>query len=253
MTIWCAIFLGALQGLTEFLPVSSSGHLVFFQNIFGVETDFLFFSIVLHLATLFAVMLVLWKDIKHLVLNPFCKEAQMLYVATIPTVLIVLVFQGFFKGAFSGAFLPISFMITAVLLFLTEILANKPSGKVTFKTSIITGVAQGLAVLPGISRSGATICVAVLMGVDKKRASRFSFVLSIPIILASMGYEILGAIYSGEAIVSVPILPTFCAFLTAFVFGVLSVKFMLGAFQKVKLWWFSIYLVILSVISFFII
>ena len=253
MTIWCAIFLGALQGLTEFLPVSSSGHLVLFQNIFGIETDFLFFSVLLHLATLFAVVLVLWKDIKHLVFHPFCKEAQMLYAATVPTVLIVLVFQGFFEGAFSGTFLPISFMITAILLFLTELLASKSSGKMTFKTALFTGVAQGLAVLPGISRSGATICTSVLLGVDRKRASRFSFILSIPIILASMAYEILGALSSGEEVLSIPIIPTIFAFFAAFILGVISVKFMLNAFQKIKLWWFSIYLVILSVVSFFVI
>lgn len=253
MTVWCAIFLGALQGLTEFLPVSSSGHLVLFQNIFGIETDFLFFSVLLHLATLFAVVLVLWKDIKHLVFHPFCKEAQMLYTATIPTVLIVLLFQGFFEGAFSGVFLPICFMITAFLLFVTEVLAKKTSGKMTFKTGLITGIAQGLAVLPGISRSGATICTAVLLGVDRKRASRFSFILSIPIILASMAYEILGAVTSGEEILTLPVLPTILAFLSAFIVGVLSVKFMLGAFQKIKLWWFSIYLIVLSAISLFII
>lgn len=253
MTIWCAIFFGALQGLTEFLPVSSSGHLVLFQNIFGIQADFLFFSVLLHLATLFAVVLVLWKDIKHLFLHPFGKEAQMLYTATLPTVLIVLFFQGFFESAFSGMLLPICFMITAVLLFLTEILAKKSSGKITFKTSFITGVAQGFAVLPGISRSGATICTAVLLGVDRGRASRFSFILSIPIILASMAYEILGAVTSGEEVLTLPILPTILAFLSAFIVGVLSVKFMLGAFQKIRLWWFSIYLAILSVISLFII
>lgn len=253
MTVWCAVFFGILQGLTEFLPVSSSGHLVLFQNIFGVNADFMFFSVLLHLATLFAVVLVLWKDIKHLVLHPFCKEAQMLYTATIPTVLIVLLFQGFFEDAFSGALLPICFMITAVLLFLTEVLANKSMGKMGFKTSFITGVAQGLAVLPGISRSGATICTAVLLGVDRKRASRFSFILSIPIILASMAYEIFGAITAGEQVLTLPILPTILAFLSAFLVGVFCVKFMLGTFQKIKLWWFSIYLIIVAVISLFVI
>lgn len=251
MTIWCAIFLGALQGLTEFLPVSSSGHLVLFGQIFGVNADFVFFSVMLHLATLFSVFLVMWKDIKFLILHPFSREAKMLYFATIPTVLIVLLFKGFFEGAFSGDFLPICFLITAFLLMVTELFKGKTFGKMNFKNSFLVGIVQGLAVLPGISRSGSTICTAVLCGVSRENASRFSFILSIPIILASMAYELFGALTSGGAIIDVPVIPTICAFLVAFFLGALTVKFMLSTFQKMRLWWFSIYLVLIAGVSFF--
>ena len=107
MTIWIAIFYGILQGITEFLPISSSGHLVLFNKIFGTSDDFVFFSVLLHFATLFAVVIVLWKDIKFLIKNPFSRPAKMIYIATIPTVVIVLLFKGFFEDAFSGNLLPI--------------------------------------------------------------------------------------------------------------------------------------------------
>lgn len=250
MTIWIAIFYGILQGITEFLPVSSSGHLVLFNKIFGTSDDFVFFSVLLHFATLFAVVIVLWKDIKFLIKNPFSRPAKMIYIATIPTVVIVLLFKGFFEDAFSGNLLPICFVITAILLAATELFAKKIDGKkMSFKTAALVGVAQGIAVLPGISRSGASICTAVLCGVDRQRASRFSFIISIPIILASIAYELFGAITSGGVILDTPLVPTLFAFVAAFVAGLFCVKFMLTVFQKIKLWWFVGYLIIIAGVS----
>lgn len=251
MTIWVAIFYGIVQGVTEFLPVSSSGHLVLFNQIFGTSDDFVFFSVLLHFATLFAVVIVLWKDIVYLVKNPFSRPAKMIYLATIPTVLLVLLFKGFFESAFSGAFLPICFVITAVLLAITELFTTKISGKkMDYKTALLVGVAQGFAVLPGVSRSGSSICTAVLCGVDRYRASRFSFIISIPIILASIAYELFEAVISGGVAIDVPLVPTICAFVVAFVSGLFCVKFMLTIFQKLSLWWFVGYLIIIAGISF---
>lgn len=249
MTIWLGIFYGVLQGLTEFLPVSSSGHLVFFNGVFGSTCDFLFFSLLLHLATLFAVVVVLWKEIKFLVRNPFSPLAKNLYISTLITIVIVLVFEGFIKDAFAGTFLPICFMLTAFLLFVTEVYAQKKTTPINTKKSVLMGIAQGIAVLPGISRSGATICTGILCGLSREEASRFSFLMSIPIILASMAYEVLGALTSGTGVIDTPILPSIFGFVSAFLVGVFAVKFMLKALQKIKLWWFSIYLILLAIIS----
>ena len=254
MTIPAAIFYGILQGLTEFLPVSSSGHLVLFNKIFGTNCDFVFFSVLLHLATLLAVLIVLWKDIKFLFKNPFSKPAKMLYSATIPTILIVLCFKGFFEGSFNGELLPLCFMITALLLIITQVFGKSiRTKKISYKTAITIGLVQGLAVLPGISRSGSTICTGVLCGLDSKNASRFSFLLSIPIILASIFHELLGVITKGAPLFDVGIIPTLIAFVCAFVVGLLCVKFMLTAFQKISLWWFAGYLIILAGVAFMVI
>lgn len=254
MTIPAAIFYGILQGLTEFLPVSSSGHLVLFNKIFGTNCDFVFFSVLLHLATLLAVLIVLWKDIKFLFKNPFSKPAKMLYAATIPTILIVLCFKGFFEGSFNGELLPLCFMITALLLIITQVFGKSiRTKKISYKTAITIGIVQGLAVLPGISRSGSTICTGVLCGLDSKNASRFSFLLSIPIILASIFHELLGVITKGAPLFDVGIIPTLIAFVCAFVVGLLCVKFMLTAFQKISLWWFAGYLIILAGVAFMVI
>ncbi|MDD3397746.1 MAG: undecaprenyl-diphosphate phosphatase, partial [Clostridia bacterium] len=112
MTIWIAILYGIVQGATEFLPISSSGHLVLLNLIFNVDGNFIFFSLLLHLATLFAVLFVLRKQVFYLIKNPLCDLAKKLYIATIPTVLIALLFMELFKSSFSGAFLPICFMLT---------------------------------------------------------------------------------------------------------------------------------------------
>lgn len=221
--------------------------------MFGTSDDFVFFSILLHVATLFAVIIVQWKDVKFLIKHPFSRPAQMIYLATIPTVIIVILFKGVFEDAFSGGLLPICFAITAVLLATTQLFAkNVPGKNITPKTSILVGMVQGLAVLPGISRSGSTICTAVLCGVSKEKASSFSFLLSIPIILASIASELLDAITTGQAVLSVPIVPTITAAITAFVVGCISIKFMLSMFQKVSLWWFVGYLLFISAVSLFV-
>ena len=252
MTIWLAIFYGILQGATEFLPVSSSGHLVLFSKIFGVECNFIFFSLLLHLATLFAVFLVLRKEIWEIFKHPFSVEARKLYIATIPTILIVLLFKSFFEDAFLGSALPVCFMLTAVFLFFAEVIKRKKITPITNKTAFIMGVFQGVAVLPGISRSGATIVAGVLSGAERKEVSKFSFLMSVPIIFASMAYEIFESLISGEPLLNAPILPTILAFVAAFIVGLLCVKFMINAISKIKLYYFSIYLIFISIISLFI-
>ena len=251
MSIFLVLFfMGLVQGLTEFLPVSSSSHLVLLSNIFGVEES-LFISILLHVATLLSICVVFYKDIFALLRHPFSKNTLMLVVATIPTCLIALVLMPFIKSSFGGSFLPVAFLITATILVITELFA-KNTKEFSYKTAIIMGIAQGFAVFPGISRSGSTICAGILSGGDKKECAKFSFLMSIPIILLSLIMEIYEGI-SGGINISYPISAIIISFIVAFLSGIFAIKFMMKLTEKGKLWWFSCYLLLLSLVTFYIV
>lgn len=246
MSIIYAIILGIVQGLTEFLPVSSSGHLVLLQNIFGIKNDIILFDVILHLGTLVAVFIVYRKTIFELIKKPFSKKMQYLVVGTIPTVIIALLFKNFFEGAFSGDFLFIGFLATAILLIIADFCDKKYKNKydMNFKRVSVMGLFQGFAIMPGLSRSGSTITSAIVMGVDKKDALEYSFLLSIPIIFASMIYEL---IKTPIQTVSIGILPIIFGFVFSAIFGYLAIKFMIKLVQNKSYKYFSIYLIILSV------
>lgn len=249
------VLLGIVQGLTEFLPVSSSGHLVFLDKIFGVDTgNFLFVSIILHVATLVSVVILYYKTIWDLVKHPFSKKTLMVVVATIPTVIIVLLFKGFFENAFNGSYLGVCFMFTAILLMITYFKTNKKQTykKITYTNAIGVGLMQGLAVLPGISRSGSTISANVLMGVGPEEATSFSFVLSIPIILASLLYEVFECVKSGQALFVGSFVNLAVAFILALLSGIFAIKIMKKIAKTGKYYIFSIYLVIIAIIACFI-
>lgn len=263
MAIWVALILGIVQGLTEFLPVSSSGHLLLLSNLFGINEGTLLLTILLHVATLFAILFVLRKEICELIKHPFSRKACNLYLATIPTVLIVFVSKGFFDDAFENSkLLPYFFLLTAILLLVTYFISKKQEQRnLDFSnggfrknnlTSVVMGIAQGLAVLPGISRSGSTICAGLLCGEDRSEVAKFSFLMSIPVILGSMLFEILKGDFGILAVENMA-LPTIVAFLSAFVVGVVSIKFMLKVVEKGKYYWFSIYLIALSILTFFVV
>lgn len=251
------VLLGLVQGLTEFLPVSSSGHLVFLDKIFGVETgNFLFVSIILHVATLISVIVLYYKQIWHLIKNPFSKETLLIVVATIPTVIIVLLFKGFFEDAFSGGYLSICFMITAIILMLTYFKTKSQKKltyqKITYKNAVVIGIMQGFAVLPGISRSGSTISAGVLQGIDSEKATSFSFILSIPIILASLVYELFSCFYNGGQFFVGSYINLIISFIIALVSGIFAIKIMKKIAKTGKYYWFSIYLCIIALISCFV-
>ena len=262
MSILVALTLGIIQGLTEFLPVSSSGHLLLLNQLFGINGDFLFVSIILHFATLLAVIFVFWKDILNLIKHPLSKQAINLYIATIPTVIIVLIFKKFIESSFENAsLLPFCFMLTAVLLLITYFLSNRKNKadveyenycEIKRTSALAMGISQGLAVIPGISRSGSTICTGLILGENRKESAKFSFLMSIPIIIASMLYEIIFS-SSTASIQEIGILPLIVAFISAFLVGILSIKVMLKIVEKAKYYYFSIYLIILSIISLFVV
>jgi len=251
MEIWVAIVLGLVQGLTEFLPVSSSGHLLLFQKLFAIEDSPLLFDIILHIATLTAVIIVFHKKIWQLIRKPFQKTTYCLLIATAITCAMVLVvhFAGWTDAMRNYKILPITFLITAIILFAVTFLPKKENS-VGYKTGIIAGIAQGIAVIPGISRSGATIAASLATGVKREEAAEFAFLMSIPIIIASFVFEIIS---SPGDIAVMSFWPIAFGFVAALLSGILAIKIMLKIVQKIKLYWFSVYLVVLSIILIFVI
>jgi undecaprenyl-diphosphatase len=250
LSIWQAIILGIIQGLTEFLPVSSSGHLVLLGVLFNIQGDFVFFSVILHFVTLLAVIIYFRKQVWFLIRHPFSPIAKKLILATLPTIVIVLIFKKYIENSFDGALLPFCFVFTAILLLFTQFFATNTQKDVDSKSAFVMGLMQGVAVLPGISRSGSTICTGILMGNGKTQSAQFSFLMSIPIILASMVYELFGFVNAGGGHIFV--WPTVVASVFAFVVGLASIKFMMWVVKKVKFYWFSIYLFGLAIICFFV-
>jgi len=235
------IFIGFIQGITEFLPVSSSGHIVLFGTMFELD-NLLLISIVAHIGTLFAVLYCYRKRIFDLIKHPKNKTNLNLIIATIPTIIIVILFNRFLEDNFSSKTLVWGFLVSAILLIIADLKkdGNKPVNK---KSALYMGLSQGCALLPGISRSGSTLVCGLLVGVEKQEALDFSFLMSIPIIIASAVYESFKLFHSQ---ITINWLGIFLVMLSSFVFGILSIKLMLKVVKKNKLYYFSVYLIILS-------
>ncbi|MCL2484053.1 MAG: undecaprenyl-diphosphate phosphatase [Firmicutes bacterium] len=265
MTIIEALILGAVQGITEFLPVSSSGHLLMFSELFGIETDFVFFSIVVHVATLLAVLIVFRKKVLWLVKNPFSKEAMFLVLATIPAALVGVLFSDILETVFYGSFYIVGFVITAVVLFIGEWCRGctplQPAGRWgqrPLQSVIVMGIAQAFAVLPGISRSGTTITAGILFGKTKEEAAEFSFLMAIPIILGGLFFELIKLVgvhpqmNPNGAICGLPptidFAPLLFGFISAFLFGMLAINLMLRVVKTKSFKPFIVYLVLLSIV-----
>jgi len=256
--IWQAIVLGVAQGLTEFLPVSSSGHLVLLQKLMGLDGEMLYFDILMHAATLLAVIIIFRKDIWRLIKKPLSKESLLLVFSAIPTVAIVMLFKSAITDSFSGSYLGYGFLFTAVLLLVTDlaILRKKQrlalDRKIKLRSVLTMSIAQGFAVLPGISRSGSTICSGLIAGESRETAARFSFLMSIPIIIGSMIMSIIDIGKIPDAF-NFDFLPLFFGFVFAFVFGLFAIKFMLKIIKNRRFWPFVVYLIPLALASFFLI
>ena len=262
-----AVVLGLLQGLAEFLPISSSGHLALAQSLFGVEADkVLLFAVLLHLGTLIAVFVVYWKDIWELIVElcvtikdlctgkglrleerPVRKLGVMIIVATIPTAVIGLLFNDFFEGLYSSMVaVGIGFLITGVLMFLAEKMgsANRDIRKMNCRNALFIGVLQGIAIYPGISRSGSTLVGGLTTGLKREFAVKFAFLISIPSIL---GYVVLEAPKALEGDLDTALLgPILAGMLVAAVSGYFAIKTMIRIVSNKKLSYFSYYVWILG-------
>lgn len=256
-----AIFLGIIQGLTEFLPVSSSGHLVLFQNLLGFKEPELLLDISLHIGTLIAVCIVFFHEIKtismtliHLPglaktaggykplyqINEQVRMTALIVIGTIPTALLGILFHKVADQIFGAVWIVgIMLVVTGLLLWVTRYLnpTGRPIGRVNAKDALVIGLTQGLAILPGISRSGSTISIALFMGVDREVAGRYSFLLSIPAILGAL---ILGLDPSiGHTSISAKVI--FMGTVSAAMIGYISLKILLKIVKKGKLYYFAPY------------
>lgn len=247
MGILEAIVLGIVQGLTEFLPVSSSGHLVLLHNVFGMSEPQLFFDTMLHLGTLVAVVIVMWKSIVDIFKNFFSKMTLLLIVATIPAVLATLLFGDFFEGAFTGTYLGYGFLLTACVLTLSEKISDRVNRKreIGMGSTITMGVMQAVAIFPGVSRAGSTIAGGLVSGIDRRQAASFSFLMSIPAILGSVVLQ--GAKIVSDSAINAELLPTIVGAVCAAISGYFAIRFMLALISKKRLYGFAIYVAVLGI------
>jgi len=257
MEIIKAIILGIIQGLTEFLPVSSSGHLELGKAILGdtsVGEESLIFTVVLHFATALSTVVIFRKDIidliKGLLQFKWNEETQFAFkigISMIPAVFIGLFFEEELEQFFGGSIMFVGFMllITGALLFLAD-RAKNTTKNVSIPNSILIGVSQAIAMLPGISRSGSTISTSVLLGVDKTKAARFSFLMVVPLIFGKIAKDVLGGDISFE---SHQIVPLSAGFIAAFVSGLFACTWMISLVKKSKLSYFAYYCFIVGFIA----
>lgn len=253
MEIWQAIVLGAVQGFAEFLPVSSSGHLILLGRWLGVTEGGLFFDVMLHIGTLIPVFVVFFKEILGLLKKPFNKLLYLI-IASVPAALTGVFLGEFVEGAFyagnvlSAFLLAGTFLLTAGELFVSEIVSKKyqralPLG---YKNALYMGLAQGVAIVPGLSRSGTVISAGCYAGVERSENANFTFLMSIPVILGA-------ALISGYKVVkngvTIDALPLVFGVLTAMVTGYIAIKVMLKIIKKANYKWFSLYLVIMALAS----
>ncbi len=238
------VSLAVIQAATEFLPVSSSGHLALFSNLFGTAPD-LFLITVLHVASLIAVMIFLRTEIYSLA--TFKKETLPLWkywiIATIPAVIIGLLFSDFVEKAFSSyLFLGIAFLLTGLVLFMTKF-ASKGKARLNNKRSIMIGLMQSLALFPGVSRSGMTISTGMFSGISKEKAARFSFLLFIPL---SIGALILEAF----KLSSFYITPTLVvSFIVCLLLSIVFLNLLIRIIKKDMFWMFSFYCWVIGIIT----
>ena len=240
--------IGLIQGLTEFLPISSSGHILIFSELFKIDCDIILLSVVAHLGSLVAVVICMRKKLKPLIIKPFNKTNLNLLISTLPAILIVVIFKSLVDKLYGMQFVLYGFLITGILLIVADMkkTKNKPINK---KNALFMGLMQGVAILPGISRSGSTMAVGMLAGVNKEDACEYSFLMSIPIIIGSAIWEIIGLV--GKT-VDIAVLPLLVAFVSSFLFGILSIKIMLKVVKNNKLSYFAYYAIMLTIIGFII-
>ena len=257
MDILDSIILGVIQGLTEFLPVSSSGHLELGKAILGdqsVPEESLLFTVLLHFATALSTLVIFRKDILSILKGIFAlkwnDDTQFMFkiiISMLPAVVVGLLFEEQLEALFGGSIMLVGCMllVTAVLLYFAD-KAKSTDKTVSFKNAFIIGVSQAIAMLPGISRSGATISTSVLLGNDKTKAARFSFLMVIPLIFGKIAKDLIGGdlSFDGQNTVALS-----AGFIAAFLSGLVACTWMISLVKKSKLSYFAIYCAIVGVIA----
>jgi undecaprenyl-diphosphatase len=267
MNIFESILLGVVQGLTEFLPVSSSGHLELGKILFDIQIEEnLLFSIVVHLGTALATIIVFRKMIYNLIKSSIkytihkgnvsekdmrnSKLSLYLIISAVPVLVVYLLFNDAIEELFSGDLLLIGFalLVTSAFLVSTVVLSKvERQGKINTTNSVVIGISQAIAVIPGISRSGSTISTALVLGINKVEAAKFSFLMVLLPILGANTLEIYDAYKAGISTESAEIL--IAGFIAAFISGYIAIKFMLEIIRRSKLHYFALYTFVVGVIA----
>lgn len=251
-----AIILGVVQGLTEFLPVSSSGHLQLANEILGTDLNpesNLTFSLTLHAATVLSTVVILWAEIWKLLKGIFSRTftAEQAYllkivISMIPVGIVGLFFKDYIEAAFSSiAVVGVMLLVTAVLLTFAYYAKPRQKESLSYRDAFIIGLAQAVAVLPGLSRSGSTIATGLLLGNKKESVAQFSFLMVLPPILGNALLDCLKGDFGG----GVETLPLVAGFVTAFITGCIACKWMIDIVKRGKLIWFAIYCAIAGVVA----
>jgi len=254
-----AIVLGIIQGLTEFLPVSSSGHLElakFFMNDDSVAEQSMLMTVMLHAATALSTIIVFWKDIVEILKGLFQfkwnEELQFslkIILSMIPAALVGILFEEQIESLFNKQILLVGVMliVTGLLLFLAD-RAKHTDKDVSWKNALIVGISQAIAILPGISRSGATISTSVLLGIDREKAARFSFLMVVPLIFGKIAKDLLSGDLTSNADSIIPLAAGFAA---AFLTGLVACTWMIKLVKSSKLSYFSYYCFVVAAIAIF--
>jgi undecaprenyl-diphosphatase len=253
VTIWQALVLGLIQGVTEFLPISSSGHLVLFQQVFGLTEDILFFDIVLHIATLIAIVVFFGKSL----LQVTKREWTLVAVGTVPLALVGVFFQDTIEAMFvANMWVGLELIVTGIInLYTHHRLANviqdpAPLGEqLSSKNSLLIGIAQAISIIPGISRSSATVAASIKSGLDREAAFRFSFLLAIPALLGA------GLVQTKDILLTgMPEIQTgqfVVGFIASLVAGFVSLSVFKYVIMKAQMKWFGWYAILLGVFVLF--
>ena len=261
MSILQSALLGLIQGLGEFLPVSSSGHLLLTRLFLGFQTDspaMKMLDILLHVGTLIPVLIVFRKDWIDMILHPFRnKTLLLLIIASVPTLAVYMLAKKLcptvngFSVFDSGWFLGTSFLITALFLLLCDRISfrrtARGSGKVGILQAVVMGLFQGIGMIPGVSRSGSTILGGISTGLNRSTAAKFSFMMSAPAIVGSLLMEGKDALELGYAS-EIELIPCIIGIIIAASVGYLAIRFMLKIIAKVPLSWFALYLAVIGIV-----
>ena len=265
MNLLNSIILGIIQGLTEFLPVSSSGHLVIFQKLLNFNEPGIIFEVVVHIATLLAVIIYFRKDVVKLIIAIFnwkknrtteIKSYQhlllFLIIASLVTAVIGFTFKDILESFFDNLFLVgVMLLVTGLILFISDKIKNDKRDKLNIPASILIGFAQSIAIIPGISRSGSTITTGIFLGLRRELATKFSFLLSIPAILGTglLKFKEFNQVAHSDGLGFSYLI----AGITAAIVGYFSIAILIKLIKKARLFYFSIYCWIVGLITIFVI
>ena len=259
MEWFAALILGLVQGMTEYLPVSSSGHLTIGSALFGIEgEENLAFTVAVHVATVCSTLVILWKEIDWILkglfkfeMNPETKYTLNILVSMIPIGIVGVFFKDHVEAIFGSGLLVVGCMllVTASLLAFSYYAKPRIKENISMRDAFIIGLAQACAVLPGLSRSGSTIATGLLLGNKKENLAQFSFLMVIPPILGEALLDIMKGLSGEEVMGDISTLSLVVGFLAAFVSGCIACKWMINIVKKGKLIYFAIYCAIVGAIT----